>query len=291
MLFFPAPRSYTGEDVVELHGHGGRVVSDAVARARVYVLGARARRARRVHAARVPQRQARSAAGGSRSRTWSRAARAQRRARRCARSTASSRRRVDELQTGAHELARADRGVARLSGRGAAVRRGADARAAELDALRREARRRSRPRARTARVLRDGLSVAIAGPPNAGKSSLLNRLAGYDAAIVTDIPGHDARSAARAPRRSTACPSRIVDTAGLRDSDRSRRARRRAPRAARGRAAPIACSGSPMCASRSTATLAAARAARSARTRAFTLVAQQDRSRRRPRGSRRARAG
>ena len=43
--------------------------------------------------------------------------------------------------------------------------------------------------ARSGAVLRDGLSVTIAGPPNAGKSSLLNRLAGYDAAIVTDIPG------------------------------------------------------------------------------------------------------
>ena len=63
-LFFPAPHSYTGEHVLELHGHGGPLVIEALV-ARV----ARARRApraaRRVHAARLPERQARSGAGRS----------------------------------------------------------------------------------------------------------------------------------------------------------------------------------------------------------------------------------
>ena len=61
-LFFPAPHSYTGEHVLELHGHGGPVVHGGAGRARA---GARRapRAAGRVHAARLPQRQARPGAG------------------------------------------------------------------------------------------------------------------------------------------------------------------------------------------------------------------------------------
>ena len=47
------------------------------------------------------------------------------------------------------------------------------------------------------RVIREGLQVALAGRPNAGKSSLFNCLAGKGRAIVTDDPGHDARSGDR----------------------------------------------------------------------------------------------
>ncbi len=73
-------------------------------------------------------------------------------------------------------------------------------------------------RARSGRALRDGLSVAIAGPPNAGKSSLLNRLAGYDAAIVTEIPG-TTRDPLREHLALDGLPVTIVDTAGLRDTN------------------------------------------------------------------------
>jgi tRNA modification GTPase len=61
------------------------------------------------------------------------------------------------------------------------------------------------------------LSVAIAGAPNAGKSSLLNRLAGYDAAIVTEIPG-TTRDALREHLTLDGLPVTVVDTAGLRDT-------------------------------------------------------------------------
>jgi tRNA modification GTPase len=66
--------------------------------------------------------------------------------------------------------------------------------------------------------LRDGLCITIAGPPNAGKSSLLNRLAGYDAAIVTEIPG-TTRDALREQLTLDDLPVTIVDTAGLRETE------------------------------------------------------------------------
>ena len=84
-----------------------------------------------------------------------------------------------------------------------------DSLVAALDALTR--------RAQSGRALRDGLSIAIAGPPNAGKSSLLNRLAGHDAAIVTDVPG-TTRDPLREQLNLDGLPFTIVDTAGLRDT-------------------------------------------------------------------------
>jgi len=65
------------------------------------------------------------------------------------------------------------------------------------------------------RVLRDGLTLVIAGVPNAGKSSLLNRLAGYEAAIVTEEAG-TTRDLVREDILIDGMPVRVVDTAGLR---------------------------------------------------------------------------
>jgi tRNA modification GTPase len=64
-------------------------------------------------------------------------------------------------------------------------------------------------------LLREGLNVAIAGPPNAGKSSLMNRLAGDDVAIVTDVPG-TTRDVLRQQVHLDGLPLNLVDTAGLR---------------------------------------------------------------------------
>src|SRR5690606_27321860 len=72
-------------------------------------------------------------------------------------------------------------------------------------------------RATPGRILRDALTVVVAGPPNAGKSSLLNRLAGYDAAIVTDIPG-TTRDPLREHLSLDGLPITVIDTAGLRES-------------------------------------------------------------------------
>jgi tRNA modification GTPase len=213
VLYFPAPRSYTGEDVVELHGHGGRVVSDALL-AHAYALGARPAEPgeftlRAFLNDKLDLLQAEAVAdlvaSGS-----SAAARAALRsldgafsARVAAIQEALTRLRVklEAWLDFPEEELRFDAGAESA----AAI----DALLEEVAALAREA--------RSGAVLRDGLSVAIAGPPNAGKSSLLNRLAGYDAAIVTDIPG-TTRDPLREHLTLDGLPVTIVDTAGLRES-------------------------------------------------------------------------
>jgi len=66
-------------------------------------------------------------------------------------------------------------------------------------------------------ILREGMRVVIVGRPNAGKSSLLNALAGRESAIVTDIPG-TTRDVLREQIHIDGMPLHIIDTAGLRDS-------------------------------------------------------------------------
>lgn len=73
----------------------------------------------------------------------------------------------------------------------------------------------SRPRIEP---LKDGILVVVAGPPNAGKSSLINAIAGEDRAIVTDIPG-TTRDHIEVPLSLGGVPIRLTDTAGLRDTD------------------------------------------------------------------------
>ena len=72
--------------------------------------------------------------------------------------------------------------------------------------------------AQQGRLLRDGMTIVLAGKPNAGKSSLLNFLAGHEAAIVTDIAG-TTRDVLRERIQLDGMPLHIIDTAGLRDSD------------------------------------------------------------------------
>lgn len=213
MLFFPEPHSFTGENVVELQGHGGAVVSDQLLAA-VLTRGARlaepgefALRAFLNDKLDLAQAEAIADLIDSGSRAAARAA---------LRSlNGEFSRRIEALQSALtalralveawidfpdEELERDD--VAELDGRFETVQ-------AALDALLDDARQGA--------VLRSGLSVAIAGPPNAGKSSLLNRLAGYDAAIVTPIPG-TTRDLLKEQIVIGGLPITIVDTAGLRES-------------------------------------------------------------------------
>ena len=213
VLFFPGPSSFTGEDVLELHCHGGRMVSDAVLAA-VYALGARPAEAgeftlRAFLNDKIDLVQAEAiadlVASGS--------AQAARAAMRSLEGEFSSA--VAELQHALTTLrvrieAWLDFPDEDLPFDAAPFAAELDALVAQVDAL--------RTRARSGRALRDGLSVAIAGAPNAGKSSLLNRLAGYDAAIVTEVPG-TTRDPLREHLSLDGLPVTVVDTAGLRETN------------------------------------------------------------------------
>ena len=213
LLFFPGPRSFTGEDVVELHGHGGRAVADALLAA-AYALGARPAEAgeftlRAFLNDKLDLLQAEAVAdliaSGS-----TRAARAALRSLdgefssivgSLQRSLTAVRVRIEAWLDFPDEELPFDAGPECSTE--------IDALLASLDTL--------ATHARSGRALRDGLSIAIAGAPNAGKSSLLNRLAGYDAAIVTEIPG-TTRDTLREHLTLEGLPITVVDTAGLRET-------------------------------------------------------------------------
>jgi tRNA modification GTPase len=213
VLFFAAPRSFTGEDLVELQCHGGRVVADALLAA-AYALGARAAEPgeftlRALLNDKLDLLQAEAVADLVASGSLQ-AARAALRS-----LDGEFSRVVAELQRDLTALrvrieAWLDFPDEELPfDAGAECAAELDAVLASLDAI--------VARARSGRALRDGLSVAIAGAPNAGKSSLLNRLAGYDAAIVTDVPG-TTRDALREQLTLDGLPVTVVDTAGLRET-------------------------------------------------------------------------
>jgi tRNA modification GTPase len=213
LLVFPAPHSYTGEDVVELHGHGGRVVTDLLL-ARALALGAR--RAlpgeftfRAFLNDKLDLLQAEAVAdlidSGS--------AAAARAASRSLDGRFSAD--VAALQDALTELRARIEAWLDFPEEELRFDAGEDS-ARRLEALL-DACDRLMVQANLGSVLRDGLSVVIAGPPNAGKSSLLNRLAGYEAAIVTDIAG-TTRDALREHLSLGGLPISLVDTAGLRES-------------------------------------------------------------------------
>jgi tRNA modification GTPase len=212
-LYFPAPHSFTGEDVLELQGHGGPV-TQALLLERLLQLGARHARPgefseRAFLEGKLDLAQAEAVADLI-------AAGSEQAARAAMRSLEG------EFSRAVHELAAAllalrtyveaaidfpDEEVDFLASSEVA------ARVADIDGRFQDL----RTSARQGRLLRDGLHVVIAGRPNAGKSSLLNALAGHPAAIVTDIPG-TTRDLLREHLHIDGLPIHLVDTAGLRES-------------------------------------------------------------------------
>ncbi len=211
-IYFAPPSSFTGEAVLELHGHGGPVVMDLLV-ARIVELGARLARPgefseRAFLNDKLDLAQAEAVAdlidSGS-----SEAARA------------ALRSLQGEFSQMVHGLTEA------LTELRMYVEAAIDFPEEEIDFLAdEEVTRRLRTVtahfdavasvARQGQLLRDGMTVVIAGAPNAGKSSLLNRLAGYDAAIVTDVPG-TTRDVLRERVAIDGMPVHVVDTAGLRE--------------------------------------------------------------------------
>ena len=212
-LLFRAPRSFTGEDVLELHGHGGAVVSRMVLD-RVCELGARTARAgeftlRAFLNDRIDLAQAEAIADLIDSASAAAA--------RCARRSLSGEfsRAVEGHRDALVELrsfieASIDFPEEEIDLLGASET------AARLGALR-EAIATTLADSNRGAVLRNGVKLVIAGAPNVGKSSLLNRIARSDTAIVTDVPG-TTRDPVRERVVIAGVPFDVHDTAGFRET-------------------------------------------------------------------------
>jgi tRNA modification GTPase len=212
-LYFPAPHSYTGEAVLELQGHGGPVVMQALlgacldAGARLAEPGEFTRRAFLEGKLDLAQAEAVADLIDAASREAARSA-----MRSLSGEFSAA---LGTLQSGLLELRGLteamldfpEEDVDRLQ-RDDAVRRLAALRQA-LDGI--------LARSRQGSMLRSGIHVVIVGRPNVGKSSLLNRLAGEERAIVAAVPG-TTRDALREPIQIDGVPLVVVDTAGLRVS-------------------------------------------------------------------------
>jgi tRNA modification GTPase len=212
-LYFPAPHSFTGEHVLELQGHGGPVVMDMLLNT-VVSLGARL--------ARPGEFSQRAFLNDKLDLTQAEAiadlidSASQQAARLALRSLQGA------FSTRVHELLDA------LIQLRMYVEAAIDFPEEEIDFLHDEqislqlsevvtAVQTTLASAAQGCLMREGMSVVIAGKPNAGKSTLLNQLTGRDSAIVTDIPG-TTRDVLREQIHIDGMPVHIIDTAGLRES-------------------------------------------------------------------------
>lgn len=213
VIGFPAPRSYTGEDVIELQAHGGPVVLDLLLRAAL-AHGARLARPgefseRAFLNDRLDLAQAEAVAdlidASSRSAVLAATRSLEGELSRRVSALAETLLDLRVFVEGALDFS--DEDVDWLSDVSLAEKLAAAER--DLGVLLHEAAQ--------GRRLREGLVVAIAGRPNVGKSTLLNALAGTDTAIVSDIPG-TTRDLLREHLVLDGLPLTVIDTAGLRDT-------------------------------------------------------------------------
>lgn len=212
VLYFAAPHSFTGEDVIELQGHGGPVVMDLLLH-RCLACGARLAQPgefsqRAFLNGRIDLTQAEAiadlieagSAGAARLAARSLEGRFADRVRALVEGLTALRVYVEAA------IDFSDEEIDFLADGQVAER--LQALAAQLAQLERSA--------HTGQMLRDGLTLVITGRPNAGKSSLLNALADSDTAIVTEIPG-TTRDLLRERIQIDGLPIHLIDTAGLRD--------------------------------------------------------------------------
>ncbi|MBX3652484.1 MAG: tRNA uridine-5-carboxymethylaminomethyl(34) synthesis GTPase MnmE [Burkholderiales bacterium] len=213
LLYFAAPRSYTGEDVLELQGHGGPVVMDRLLQ-RCLELGARLARPgefteRAYLNGRMDLAQAESVADLIEASTTT-AARA------ALRSLHGDFSKLIQILTDKIITLRMLL-EATLDFPEEEVEFLTAGRAAEKLAEIREELAATLAATRQGSLLRDGVQAVLIGAPNVGKSSLLNRFAGDEVAIVTDTPG-TTRDALREQIDIDGMPVHIIDTAGLRET-------------------------------------------------------------------------
>ena len=213
-IYFAGPHSFTGEDILELQGHGGPIIQDLLLK-EVIRLGARQARAgefseRAFLNDKIDLAQAEAIADLIDSST-AQAARG------------AMRSLQGEFSNKVHSL------LAELVHLRMYVEAAIDFPEEEIDFLAdatvqtgieqlRLSLQQTIAKAGQGRILRNGLRIVLAGKPNVGKSSLLNALSGHDAAIVTDIAG-TTRDTITQTIDIDGLPVHIIDTAGLRDSD------------------------------------------------------------------------
>lgn len=212
-LYFPAPHSFTGEAVLELQGHGGPVVLDLIVQ-RCLTLGARLAEpgefSRRAYLnGKLDLAQAEAVADL----IDAASVEAARSAVRSLSGVFSER--VRELVAGLTHLRTLVEATLDFPDEEIDFLKAADA-YGQLDRLE-STLAGVRSAARQGALLREGLTVVLIGQPNVGKSSLLNRLAGFEAAIVTEVAG-TTRDTVREIIQIHGVPLHIVDTAGLRET-------------------------------------------------------------------------